>query len=294
MHHCRGPYRCNSKHYSSLAYHSCHQGMCRPRTFLCSPHRPSCASTVELYNFCRSLFYSRSLSRPVQQRCSLFELYCYHNRLRLCPVCTHSNSKNLLLRQRNTSVDWSQCFGYFDEGTLGGGGGGGGGTQYRNISNTVREIGKYRTTVSKIDEILIPHLWLVTLNYLTLYPSSVFFNLKHVYTRNQPQPSRENMRSRIDRYTIEKPGYSMSYQFHHRVTVRNCVFTYSLKSSKYWATLDRRGQMNGNTIPWRIFFYRIPLTKRMKNRIPQGWMIPQYRTLKSKLPKYCLKKSSIP
>ena len=28
----------------------------------------------------------------------------------------------------------------------------------------------------------------------------------------------------------------------------------------------------------------------MKNRIPQGWMIPQYRTLKSKLPKYRLKK----
>ena len=32
----------------------------------------------------------------------------------------------------------------------------------------------------------------------------------------------------------------------------------------------------------------------MKNRIPQGWMIPQYRTLKSKLPKYRLKESSIP
>ena len=82
----------------------------------------------------------------------------------------------------------------------------------------------------------------------------------------------------------------MSYQFHHRVTVRNCVSIYSLKSSKYWPTLDRRGQMNGTAIPWRIFFYRIPLGRRMKNRIPQGWMIPQYRTLKSKLPKYRLKK----
>ena len=30
-----------------------------------------------------------------------------------------------------------------------------GGTQYRN---TVRKIGKYRNTVSKIDEIPIPHL----------------------------------------------------------------------------------------------------------------------------------------
>ena len=26
--------------------------------------------------------------------------------------------------------------------------------------------------------------------------------------------------------TIEKPGHWMSYQFHHRVTVRNCVFIY--------------------------------------------------------------------
>ena len=48
----------------------------------------------------------------------------------------------------------------------------------------------------------------------------------------------------------------------------------SLKSSKYWPTLDRRGQMNSTAIPWRIFFYRIPLARRMKNRTPQGWMIP--------------------
>ena len=51
--------------------------------------------------------------------------------------------------------------------------------------------------------------------------------------------------------------------------------------------------MNGTVIPWRIFFYRIPLARRTKNRIPQCWMIPQYRTLKSKLPKYRLKKSLI-
>ena len=35
-----------------------------------------------------------------------------------------------------------------------------GGTQYRN---TVRKIGKYRNTVSKIDEIPIPYLWSVTI-----------------------------------------------------------------------------------------------------------------------------------
>ena len=43
-----------------------------------------------------------------------------------------------------------------------------------------------------------------------------------------------------------------------------------------------------------IFFYRIPLTKTMKNHTSQGKMIQQYHTLKSKLPKYHSKKSSIP
>ena len=50
--------------------------------------------------------------------------------------------------------------------------------------------------------------------------------------------------------------------------------------------------MNGTAIPGRIFFYRVSLARRMKNHIPQGWMIPQYWTLKSKLPKHSLKKSS--
>ena len=37
--------------------------------------------------------------------------------------------------------------------------------------------------------------------YLKLYPSHVFVYLKHVYTRNQPQPSRENVgRPQIDQY----------------------------------------------------------------------------------------------
>ena len=98
--------------------------------------------------------------------------------------------------------------------------------------------------------------------------------------------------------TIKKPGHWMSHQFHHRVTVRNCIFIYrwSLKSSKYWltGTLDRRGQMNGTAILWRTLVYQIPLARRMKNSIPQGRMISQYCTLKSKFSKYCLKKSSIP
>ena len=62
--------------------------------------------------------------------------------------------------------------------------------------------------------------------YLTLYPSRMFFYVKHVYTRNQPQPSRENVRrSRIDRYNDRK-ARSLDVLPHHRVTVRNCVFIY--------------------------------------------------------------------
>ena len=38
---------------------------------------------------------------------------------------------------------------------------------------------------------------------------------------------------------------------------------------------------------WRILFHWIPSDKRMKNRIPQGYMIPQYYTVKLKLPTYC-------
>ena len=52
-----------------------------------------------------------------------------------------------------------------------------GGTQYRN---TVRKIGKYRTTVSKIDEISILHLFSVMFTY------RVFVYLKHLCTSNHP------------------------------------------------------------------------------------------------------------
>ena len=50
---------------------------------------------------------------------------------------------------------------------------GGGGTQYRD---TVRKIGKYRNTVSNIDEIPIPHLdpFRIGHAYFKLHPSSVF------------------------------------------------------------------------------------------------------------------------
>ena len=43
-----------------------------------------------------------------------------------------------------------------------------------------------------------------------------------------------------------------------------------VKFSKYWPALDGGMQMNGTEIPWRIFFYLIPLARRIKNRIPKG------------------------
>ena len=120
--------------------------------------------------------------------------------------------------------------------------------------------------------------------YLMLYPSRVFFLSELVYTRNEPQPSRENVRrSRIDRY---KDWKARSLDVLPILSSSNCQklcihLPLSLRSSKYWPTLDRRGQMNSTAIPWRIFFYRIPLARRMKNRTPRGWMIPQHRNYRN-------------
>ena len=59
--------------------------------------------------------------------------------------------------------------------------------------------------------------------------------------------------------------------------------------------LYRKEKANNRiAIPWTIIFPQIPSAKMMKYHIPQGLMVPQYRTLKSKLPKYHMKKSPIP
>ena len=70
-----------------------------------------------------------------------------------------------------------------------------------------------------------------------------------------------------------------SFSIWHSLTVTSKVFqivTYIRHERPY--------ERNRNTVKDR-FFYRIPLPGRMKNHIPQGWMILQYRTLKSKLPR---------
>ena len=93
-----------------------------------------------------------------------------------------------VVKIRKLSVVW---YGYFLEsailtqawgenirrGTLGG-------TQYYN---TVRKIGKYWNTMSKIDEIPNDTAFMIGHAYLKLYPSRMFIYLKHVCTRNQPQ-----------------------------------------------------------------------------------------------------------
>ena len=134
--------------------------------------------------------------------------------------------------------------------------------------------------------------------YLTLiHLASFFFFLSQARVHQKSTSAFARKREKISNWWVQR---SKSQVIGCPTTSQsNCQklsihLPLSLKSSKHWPTLDRRGQMNSTAIPWRIFFYRIPLARRMKNRIPHGWMIPQYRTLKSKLPKYRLKKSSIP
>ena len=75
------------------------------------------------------------------------------------------------------------------EGDIVEGGGGGG------LPNTVRKIGKYRNTVSKVDEITDTAFMI---GYIYAYPSRVLFYLEHVCTINQPQPWQENAKRYLE------------------------------------------------------------------------------------------------
>ena len=61
----------------------------------------------------------------------------------------------------------------------------------------------------------------------------------------------------------------------------------NVNSKKYRPVLERRGQINSAAICLNTVkdLLPIPLAKRMKNRVPQGSMTPQYRTLKIPLKK---------
>ena len=69
--------------------------------------------------------------------------------------------------------------------------------QYRKKNS---QIPKYRVENRRNLEYCI-YDWSRLLNVVSI---SCVFYLKHVYTRNQPQPSRENGKSRIDRYNDRK------------------------------------------------------------------------------------------
>ena len=81
-------------------------------------------------------------------------------------------------------------------------------------------------TVSRMDEIPIPHLWSVTLTKRCIHLAC--FLIPSMYTPEINLSLREKTWEDLELIctTIEKPGHWMSYQFHHRVTVRNCVFIY--------------------------------------------------------------------
>ena len=74
--------------------------------------------------------------------------------------------------------------------------------------------------------------------YLKVYPSRVIVYLKHLCTSNQPQPLRGNVRR--PRIQSVQRSKRMPYQFHHRLSVRNCVIIYHLSTNMHSG--DRKAQ----------------------------------------------------
>ena len=95
------------------------------------------------------------------------------------------------------------------------------GTQYRNAG---RKIGKYRVENRRntATAFMISHAYLIHVVSI----SRAF--ISSMYTPEINRSLREKTRVDLELIgaTIEKPGHWMSYQFHHRLTVRNCVFIY--------------------------------------------------------------------
>ena len=90
--------------------------------------------------------------------------------------------------------------------------------------------------------------------------------------RNGPASILSNLNPRLTSTKIEKFGHCKQQQSHCRSTAKNCVNhvpcsrVFCVAYWVYWPVLDRRAQMNGSAVPWRIFFYRIPSAKRMKKK----------------------------
>ena len=125
------------------------------------------------------------------------------------------------------------------------------------VSSTERKIGKHRKTVSKIDEIPIPHLWLVTLTWRCIHLVCLFQCLKQVCTSNQLQPLRGNVRSRIYHYNDRKAwslywSYATTISSRSTIIYSTCIACIVLRCILYWPVLDKWAQMNGTAILWKI------------------------------------------
>ena len=117
-------------------------------------------------------------------------------------------------------------------------------------------------------------------SYLTLYPSRLFF-MSSMYTPEINLSLREktwNLRL-LDVLPISPTSNRQKLCIHLPLfTVKSKVFTFR--------------QERPNTVKDLLSLNTV--SQKDETCIPQGWMIPQYCTLKSKLPEYRLKKTSIP
>ena len=115
-------------------------------------------------------------------------------------------------------------------------------------------------------------------SYLTLYPSRLFF-MSSMYTPEINLSLREktwDLRL-LDVLPVSPTNNRQKYCIHLTLfTVKSKVFTYIR-------------QERPNTVKDLLSLNTV--NQKDETCIPQGWMIPQYRTLKSKLAKYSLKKA---
>ena len=95
------------------------------------------------------------------------------------------------------------------EGNIGGGGG------YPIPQYRLKQIGKYRNTVSKIDEIPTDRIYDQSRLLQALSISRVWLPQPRMYQKSTSCIARKREKTLIGR-TIEKPGHWMPFQFRHR------------------------------------------------------------------------------
>ena len=114
-------------------------------------------------------------------------------------------------------------------------------------------------------------------SYLTLYPSRLFF-ISSMYT---PEINLSLREKTWDLRLLNVLPISPTSN-HQKLCIHLPLFT--VKSKVF--QIFRRGQISRG-----IFFALNTVNQKDETCIPQGWMIPQYRRFKLKLPIYRLKKA---